>query len=123
MAYPSHRFAILFFAIVIAVWLGVMFLLMRQSALAPESTGTMLVVFEPGTDKDKAFAAITQSGATPIRETSFGFIWIVNGTEPNQSARLTQHGALGTYRELPISPVIAGCVAVADVKVAEAFGL
>ena len=79
----------------------------------------MLVVFEPGTPQDVAFAAITRAGARPIRETTYGFIWVVNG----EAGKLMNEGALGAYRELPISPVIAGCVAVVDAKAADAFGL
>jgi hypothetical protein len=119
MNYPGHRFALGFFAAVIAIWLAVMMVIMRHSALPPDAKGIMLVVFEPGTPQDAAFAAITRAGARPIRETSFGFIWVVEG----EAGKLSAQGALGAYRELPISPVIAGCVAVADAKAAEAFGL
>jgi hypothetical protein len=79
----------------------------------------MLVVFDPGISESAAFAAITRAGASPIRQTSFGFIWVVEGN----AGMLEQQGALGAYKDLPISPVIAGCVAVADAKLADAFGL
>jgi hypothetical protein len=114
-----HRLAFGIFFGVLALWLVVMMFIMRDAALPDETTGQMLVVFEPGISQDVAFAAITRAGAKPIRETSFGFIWVVEG---NVGA-LTGEGALGAYRELPISPTIAGCVAVADAKMAEAFGL
>ncbi len=117
--YPGHRFAVALFFGVIVVWLAVMMVLMRNAALPPGARGTMLVVFEPGTPPDAAFAAITRADAKPIRETSFGFIWVVDG----EAGKLEQQGALGAYRELPISPLIAGCVAVADAKAADAFGL
>jgi hypothetical protein len=114
-----HRLAILLFIGVLVLWLVAMFAIMRQAALRPEAQGIMLVVFEPGTAEDVAFAAITRAEAKPIRKTSFGFIWIVDGN----AGALERQGALGAYRELPISPTIAGCVAVADAKVANAFGL
>ncbi len=101
------------------MWLGVMLVVMRDAALPREATGNMLVVFDPGTPQDVAFAAITRAGARPIRETTYGFIWVVNG----EAGKLMNEGALGAYRELPISPVIAGCVAVVDAKAADAFGL
>jgi hypothetical protein len=123
MHWPGHRFALTLFASVLGLWLIGMMILMRQSALAPEATGTMLVVFNPGTPKDQAFAAIINSGAKPIRETTFGFIWVVTGNAVGMAGKLQQNGALGAYRDLPISPTIAGCVAVADAKVADAFGL
>lgn len=119
MGYPGHRFALGFFAAVISAWLLVMLAIMRHSALPADAAGVMMVVFEPGTPQDVAFAAITRAGARPVRETSFGFIWVVDGT----AGKLVSEGALGTYRDLPISPVIAGCVAVVDAKASEAFGL
>jgi hypothetical protein len=119
MRWPGHRFAFTVFASVIVVWLVTMFAIMRDAALAPDAQGIMLVVFEPGTKDDIAFAAITRAKAKPIRKTAFGFIWVVDGN----AGALKAEGALGSYRELPISPEIAGCVAVADAKVAAAFGL
>jgi hypothetical protein len=119
MRWPGHRFALSVFASVIAIWLIAMFAIMRDAALPPSADGTMLVVFEPGTKDDEAFAAITRAEAKPIRKTAFGFIWVVDGN----AGKLKAEGALGSYRDLPISPEIAGCVAVADAKVAAAFGL
>jgi hypothetical protein len=113
-----HSFAFRFFAVVIILWLVAMFALMRASVLPADTTGTMLAVFDPSISSDDAFSAITRAGAKPIRKTAFGFIWVVDGTAGN----LTREGALGAYRDLPISPELAGCVAVADAKVAELFG-
>jgi hypothetical protein len=119
MRWPGHRFALTVFASVLAVWLIAMFAIMRDAALPPSAQGIMLVVFEPGIMDDVAFAAITRAEAKPIRKTAFGFIWVVDGN----AGKLKTEGALGSYRELPISPEIAGCVAVADAKVTAAFGL
>ncbi len=98
-----------------------MAIIMRAGALAPEASGTMLAVFEPTTPSDKVFAAIINAGARPIRQTSFGFIWVVTSDEIGLSGRLKENGAIGSYRNLPLSPTIAGCFALADAKVAEAF--
>jgi hypothetical protein len=117
--WPGHRFALSVFASVITLWLIAMFAIMRDAALPATANGVMLVVFEPGIPPDQAFAALTRADAKPIRKTAFGFIWVVDGN----AGRLKSAGALGSYRELPISPEIAGCVAVADAKVAAAFGL
>jgi hypothetical protein len=119
MNWPGHRFVLGLFGMVLALWLVVMLVVMRDAALPATAQGVMLVVFEPGTAPDAAFAAITRAGARPIRKTDFGFIWVVDGN----AGQLKMQGALGSYRELPISPEIAGCVAVADAKVAAAFGL
>jgi hypothetical protein len=114
-----HRLALSIFGGILAVWVVGMFVLMRASALPAETEGKMLAVFEPGIGSDDAFAAITRAGAKPVRATSFDFIWVVEG----KAGALVKEGALGAYKDLPISPVIAGCVAVADAKVANVFGL
>ncbi|MFN0193901.1 MAG: hypothetical protein ACKVP5_18330 [Aestuariivirga sp.] len=117
MRWPGHRLALGLFVSVLIVWLAVMAVLMRQTALPPEASGTMLAVFDPGTPGDQVFASIIASGARPIRETAFGFIWVVSGEEPGLAGRLEQNGALGAYDELPLSPTIAGCFALADAKI------
>lgn len=119
MKWPGHRFVLGLFAATIIVWLGVMSYVMHQAALPGTATGIMLSVFEPGTPAEEAFAAITRAGAKPIRQTAFGFIWVVDGS----AAALQAEGAIGNYRELPISPEIAGCVAVVNDRVANAFGM
>lgn len=121
MQWPGHKFALAAFSGVIVMWLIAMAAVMRAGALPPEATGTMMAVFEPGTKPDAIFAALVNAGAKPIRETSFGFIWVVSGDEPGLSGRLRANGAIGNYRNLPLSPTIAGCFALADAKVAEAF--
>ncbi|MBC8037941.1 MAG: hypothetical protein H7X89_12075 [Rhizobiales bacterium] len=123
MRWSGHRLAVGLFVSVIVVWLAVMATVMRHAALAPEASGTMLAVFEPGTPEDDIFARLTRADARPVRPTAFGFIWIVSGDRPGLAGRLNEQGALGAYRELPISPTIAGCFAFADAKAADMFGL
>lgn len=118
MGLPSHRLAFGFLAGVLGLWLVVMAVVMRDAALPPEASGTLLAVFEPGTPQDEIFARLTRAEARPVRPTAFGFIWIVAGDTPGLAGRLKQQGALGAYRELPISPTLAGCFAYADAKVA-----
>ena len=88
MGYPSHKFALTFFSVVICGWLLAMAIIMRAGALSAEATGTMLAVFEPHTTSDQAFAAIVNAGGRPIRQTSFGFIWVVTADEPGLAGRL-----------------------------------
>lgn len=121
MRWPGHWLALRLFASVILLWLIAMAILIRASALPPEANGVMLAVFEPGTDSEASFAAITAAGARPVRPTAFGFIWVVAGDERGLAGRLAAQGAIGAYRDLPISPTIAGCFALADAKVASAF--
>ena len=121
MGWPGHRLALGLFISVLIIWIGAMAVLMRLSALPPEASGLMLAVFEPGTPEDAVFASLTRANARPVRPTSFGFIWIVAGDEAGLAGRLVREGALGAYRDLPISPTIAGCFVLADAKVADAF--
>ena len=123
MRWSGHRLALTFFLSVIGLWVVVMAVLMRQGALPPEASGPMLAVFEPGTAPDDIFAKLVNAGAKPIRETAFGFIWVVAGNEPGLAGRLAGQGAIGAYRELPLNPSIAGCFALADAKIASYTGL
>jgi len=122
MRWPGHRLAVSLFLGVLVVWMAIMAALMRQASLPHEASGPMLVVFQPGTPPDDLFAKLTIAGARPIRETAFGFIWVVAGDEPGLAGRLVGQGAIGAYRELPLNPTIAGCFALADAKIAEYTG-
>lgn len=117
MAWPGHRLALVLFVSILMAWLAVMAVVMRHAALPPDATGTMLAVFEPGTAEDAIFASLIRAGARPIRPAALAFIWIVSGDEPGLAGNLVAAGALGAYRDLPISPTIAGCFALADAKV------
>ena len=118
MKLGRHRLALVLFLGVIAIWLAGMAIVMRHAALPPEASGTMLAVFEPGTPADDVFASLTRADARIVKPSGLGFIWVVASDEPGLAGRLHREGALGAYRELPVSPVIAGCFAFADAKVA-----
>jgi len=122
MPRAGHRLAVLLFIAVIGVWLAVMAVVMRLAALPPEASGTMLAVFEPGMAPDDVFARLTQAGARPVKPSAFPFIWVVNDDAPGLAGRLVAAGALGTYRDLPLSPTIAGCFAYADATIASWSG-
>ena len=118
MALPGHRLALGLFLGVLVLWLAGMAVVMRHAALPPEASGTMLAVFEPGTPGDAIFASLTRAEARIVKQSGLPFVWVVSADEPGLAGRLKQQGALGAYRELPVSPVIAGCFAFADAKVA-----
>jgi hypothetical protein len=118
MMRPGHRLALALFVGVIAVWLAGMAIVMRHAALPRQASGTMLAVFEPGTPEDQVFASLTRADARIVKPSGLGFIWVVASDEPGLAGRLEREGALGAYRELPVSPVIAGCFAFADAKLA-----
>jgi hypothetical protein len=119
MKLPGHRFALGLLVSVLAVWLVAMAVVMRHAALPPDATGTMLAVFEPGVPEDVIVARLLAAEARPIKPTAFGFIWVVTGERAGLAGRLEQAGAIGAYRDLPVSPTIAGCFAFADAKVAD----
>jgi hypothetical protein len=119
----GHRLAFGLFVSVLIVWLVVMAMVMRHASLPAEATGPMIAVFEPGTPADDIFAKLTQAGAKPVRATAFDFIWVVAGDEAGMAGRLKDQGAVGAYRELPFSPTLAGCIALADTKIAQYTGL
>jgi hypothetical protein len=123
MTWPSHRFAVLLLTSVLVIWAIAMVLLLRASTLPPEAAGEMLAVFEPGVSQDEAFAAITRAQGQPIKSTAFDFIWVVAGETLGLAGRLKQEGAIGTYRELPLNPTIAGCFGLAEAKAAATLGL
>lgn len=116
MKLPGHRLALALFAGVLIVWVIGMAIVMRHAALAPEASGAMLAVFEPGTPDDAVFASLTRAGARIVRPSGLGFVWVVTSEEPGLAGRLVAEGALGAYRDLPISPTIAGCFAYADAR-------
>jgi len=119
MKLSGHRLALALLLGVIAVWFVGMAVVMRHGALPPEASGTMLAVFEPGTPEDEVFASLTRADARIVKPSGLSFIWVVSSDEPGLAGKLRREGALGAYRELPVSPVIAGCFAFADAKVAK----
>jgi hypothetical protein len=118
MRLSGHRLALALFAGVVAVWLIGMAVVIRHAALPAEASGPMLAVFEPGLQEQEMFARLARAEARIVKQSGLPFIWVVAGDEPGLAGRLKAEGALGAYRELPVSPVIAGCFALADAKVA-----
>jgi hypothetical protein len=107
----------------LAVWLAVMLAVAHEARLEPAASGTVLALFEPGTDADVAFAAIISAGGRPVRSTWLPFVWVTAGDEQGFVGRLLEHGAVAAYGEMPFAPSLAGCLAFADTKVAELFSI
>jgi hypothetical protein len=108
---------------VLLVWLLIMVAVVRGSALAPEASGTVLAVFDPGTSQDAIFQKLVAAGGKPVRATWLPFVWVVAGEEKGFVGRLSDEGAMGAYGELPFAPAVAGCLAYADAKMVELFSL
>ena len=121
MNWPGHRFAMNFFGGVIVAWLVLMIVLVRNAALPAEASGTMLAVFEPSISEPAAVSAIAAAGGKVVKQSGLAFAWVVQSDEPGLAGRMRGQGAIGVYRELPISPALMGCFAVADAKVENAL--
>lgn len=123
MRWPGHRLVLGLFVAVLAIWTAAMAFTLRRAALPAGAAGPLLAVFEIGTSEDDIFAAIIAAGGKPLRPTWLPFVWTVAGDEPGLAGRLEAAGAAGTYRELPVTPSLAGCFAYADTKLAALFEL
>ncbi|WP_109117818.1 hypothetical protein [Azospirillum sp. TSO22-1] len=110
----GHGFALTFFGVVVAVWLGLMTVSLRQAALPEETDGLVLAVFPPGTPDDAAFTAMVRAGGEPVRPTWLGFAWVARGREAGFVGRLKDEGAVAAFGELPVGPALGGCAVVTD---------
>ncbi len=108
----GHGFALAFGGVILAVWLGVMAVSLRQAALPEETDGLVLAVFPPGPPDDAAFTAMVNAGGEPVRPTWLGFAWVARGREAGFVGRLKSEGALAAFGELPVGPALGGCAAV-----------
>ena len=96
---------------VILTWLAIMLVVLRLSALAPEESGRVFVVFPPGTSEPAAFAALVGAGGAPLRTVLGGWGWIAHDDAPAFVGRLRSAGALAAFRGAPGGLALAGCFA------------
>ena len=108
----GHGFALALGAAVVAVWLAVMGVTLKQAALNEEEAGTVLAVFPPGTPSSAAFAAGVQAGGEPVRQTWIPFAWVAKADGTGFVGRLKDAGAFTVYGELPVGPALGGCAVV-----------
>jgi hypothetical protein len=96
-------------------WLATTLVVLRLSALSPEESGKLFVVFPPGTSESVGFAAIVAAGGAPLRTVLGGWGWIAHDDAPAFVGRLRAAGALAAFRGAPGGLSLAGCFAfVAD---------
>lgn len=119
----GHWLAALLAVGVLVAWLGAMALAVRDAALPPEASGTVLAVFPSSLGERDALAAVTRAGGRPIRTTWIPGIWVVTDDEPGFAARLAAEGAIGVYGDVPIGPQLAGCFAWVDTRVVKLIDL
>ena len=103
--------AIALMAGVVGVWLAIMLVVLRLSALPPEASGRLFVLFPPGTSETAAFATIVAAGGAPLRTVLGGWGWIAHDEAAGFVGRLHEAGALGAFRGAPGGLALAGCFA------------
>lgn len=108
----GHGFALALGALVLAAWVAVMGVSLKQAALEEEAGGTVLAVFPPGLPAGDAFAAVIRAGGEPLRQTWIPFAWVVRAEGDGFVGRLKQAGALTAFGELPVGPALGGCAVV-----------
>ncbi len=108
----AHGIALGLAAGVLAVWLALMSVGLRDAEVEPDATGTVLATFPVGANQDDVFAAIIHAGGRPMRRTWLGFAWVASGTDAGFAGRLKENGATGVYREMPLGPSLGGCAAI-----------
>lgn len=107
----GHGFALALGGVVLAVWVAMMTVSVRQAALPDDTDGLVLAVFRPGTPDHEAFGAMVRAGGEPVRATWLGFAWVARGREAGFVGRLKSEGALGALGEIPLGPTLGGCSA------------
>ena len=109
----GHGLALLLAGAVVAAWVGVMALSLRQASLPPETDGLVLVAFPPGTSDADAFAAVVRAGGEPVRPTWLGFAWVAHGRDQRlrRSSR-ERRRPRRLRRAVARSVVLGGCAVV-----------
>ena len=122
MSSPSrfrpHLLAVLTALVVLMLWMAGMLLAMRDAALPGGASGTVMAVFPPRAAQDDILAAVVKADGRPVRVLWPSNVWIVNGDAENFVSRLKTAGAIAVYGELPVGPVLAGCFAYVDSRLA-----
>ncbi|HEY0832272.1 MAG TPA: hypothetical protein VGE72_00060 [Azospirillum sp.] len=110
----GHGFALAFGGVIVAVWLALMAVSLNEAALPPETDGTVLAVFPPGTTDEAAFTAMVRAGGEPVRPTWLGFAWVARGADAGFVGRLKSQGAVAAFGELPVGPALGGCAVMVE---------
>jgi hypothetical protein len=107
----DHRFALKLFAWIAGIWLIGMALLFEAAALPPEASGTVIVLYPPGTDTPGAVIASAAAGAKLVSPSWFDNVLVVADETPGLAGRLKAQGALEVFENLSFAGVsFAGCV-------------
>lgn len=103
-----HRLALGLAAGASAAWLALLGALLAFGTLPPDRSGTVAVLFPPGTDGLAALAAIGAADGTLVRATLVPNLLIADGREPGFVGRLRAAGAIAAYPPLELGPLMVG---------------
>ncbi|MDQ7248790.1 hypothetical protein [Dongia sedimenti] len=107
----DHRFALKLLAWISGIWLVILGVLFEAAALPPEASGTVIVLFPPGTGTAESVAAGAAAGAKLVSATWFENVLVVTDETPGLAGRLEEQGALGVFENLRIAGIsFAGCI-------------
>ncbi|BBK34791.1 hypothetical protein EDC65_2720 [Stella humosa] len=105
-----HRLALAIAAAIVVAWAAGAGLLLALGTLPPDRSGTVAVLFPPGTGGMAALAAVAAADGVLVRDTILPNVVIADGREPGFVGRLRQAGALAAYPPLDIGfAMIGGC--------------
>jgi len=95
----------------LVLWLGLMVPLIQLARLPDDRTGTVLVVFRPGTATADILSAIIAADASIVRTTWFSAGWVVNSDQPGLVGRLRAAGAWAAFEPIAGDIVaVSGCM-------------
>lgn len=97
-------------AVVLASAAALLILMAYATALQDDDSGTVLVLFPPGTRSEHIFEAVLEADGRLVTSTWLDSAWIVNGNEPGFVRRLKKQGALSAFNPQSFqSFAVAGC--------------
>lgn len=107
----DHRFALKLLAWIVGIWVIGMALLFEAAALPPEASGTVIVLYPPGTATPAAVVSSAAAGAKLVSSSWFDNVLVVADETPGLAGRLKAQGALGVFENMSFAGVsFAGCV-------------
>jgi len=109
--WSRHRLALTLLVLVMMVWSAALVLALSAAALPDEASGTVAVVFAPGSSESERLAAVLDADGYLQRDTRFGNIWVVYGERPGLAGRLRAGGAWQVFEPAVFEVIVLpGCV-------------
>lgn len=110
-ASADHRFALKLLSWILGIWLIALGLLFEAAALPPEASGTVIVLFPPGTKVAESVAAGAAAGAKLVSPSWFENVLVVADEAPGLARRLKEQGAIEVFENIRFAGIsFAGCI-------------